>query len=130
MLKPVINSRNAPKFVIRLPDGMRDQIGDVARNNKRSMNSEIISRLERSLAADNLDTVLPDALVIYLPNPLLAEIDSQARVNERSTNAEVTYRLKRSVTMEQLCDEQARMIGILQRRLEELERQLQTKEAA
>ncbi len=44
-----INSRTADKFVVRLPEGMRDQVADVARKNHRSMNSEIIDRLEQSL---------------------------------------------------------------------------------
>jgi len=42
-------SRTADKFVVRLPEGMRDQIADVARNHHRSMNSEIIARLKASL---------------------------------------------------------------------------------
>ncbi|MFZ2289912.1 MAG: Arc family DNA-binding protein [Halopseudomonas yangmingensis] len=42
-------SRTADKFVIRLPDGMRDHIAEVARKHHRSMNSEIIARLEQSL---------------------------------------------------------------------------------
>jgi len=35
------------KFVVRLPDGMRNRIAQNARANVRSMNSEIIHRLER-----------------------------------------------------------------------------------
>lgn len=42
-------SRTADKFVVRLPDGMREQVAQVARKNHRSMNSEIIDRLEQSL---------------------------------------------------------------------------------
>ncbi|MFJ3119583.1 Arc family DNA-binding protein [Pseudomonas protegens] len=34
------------KFVVRLPDGMRDRIALQARDNARSMNSEIVHRLE------------------------------------------------------------------------------------
>lgn len=45
-------SRNADKFVVRLPKGMRQSIADVARNYHRSMNSEIVSRLETSLKAE------------------------------------------------------------------------------
>lgn len=45
----VYSSRTADKFVVRLPDGMREQIAEVARNHHRSMNSEIIARLEQSL---------------------------------------------------------------------------------
>lgn len=45
----VSDSRTADKFVLRLPDGMREAIAAVAQNNHRSMNSEIIARLEHSL---------------------------------------------------------------------------------
>lgn len=43
-------SRNADKFVCRLPDGMREQLAEVAKANRRSMNSELVYRLESSLA--------------------------------------------------------------------------------
>nr|WP_328824474.1 Arc family DNA-binding protein [Pseudomonas arcuscaelestis] len=46
------NSRTADKFVVRLPAGMRERIGEVAKNHHRSMNSEIISRLEDSLSLE------------------------------------------------------------------------------
>jgi hypothetical protein len=42
-------SRTADKFVVRLPQGMRDRIAEVAKQHHRSMNSEIIARLEHSL---------------------------------------------------------------------------------
>src|SRR5208282_2276873 len=38
------------KFVLRLPDGMREKIGVAARANKRTMNAEIIQRLEAKIA--------------------------------------------------------------------------------
>lgn len=44
------NSKNADKFVVRLPEGMRDRIAVEARRNHRSMNSEIVARLETSLS--------------------------------------------------------------------------------
>ncbi|MGU0721203.1 transcriptional regulator AmrZ [Pseudomonas aeruginosa] len=46
---PTYSSRTADKFVVRLPEGMREQIAEVARSHHRSMNSEIIARLEQSL---------------------------------------------------------------------------------
>lgn len=46
------SSRDADKFVVRLPDGMRDKINEVAGKNHRSMNSEIIKRMERTLLED------------------------------------------------------------------------------
>lgn len=48
------SSRTADKFVVRLPDGMRDRIAEVAREQHRSMNSEIIARLESSLQQDGV----------------------------------------------------------------------------
>ncbi|WP_188982693.1 Arc family DNA-binding protein [Pseudomonas matsuisoli] len=49
MKQAIYSSRTADKFVVRLPEGMRERIADVARNHHRSMNSEIIARLEQSL---------------------------------------------------------------------------------
>ena len=46
------SSRTADKFVVRLPEGMRSRIAEVARLYHRSMNSEIIARLESSLSAE------------------------------------------------------------------------------
>lgn len=45
----VYSSRSADKFVVRLPDGMREKIAVRAKGHHRSMNSEIISVLERDL---------------------------------------------------------------------------------
>lgn len=39
------------KFVVRLTDRMRDQIALAAKHYRRSMNSEIIARLEQSFGA-------------------------------------------------------------------------------
>lgn len=48
------DSRVQDKFVIRLPDGLRPEIAAVASRNQRSMNGEIIIRLERSLSLERL----------------------------------------------------------------------------
>lgn len=60
------DSRIADKFVVRLPDGMRDQIADIAASHHRSMNSEIVGRLEESIAAD--DPRLADIDPAHLSN--------------------------------------------------------------
>ena len=49
---PSRSSRSADKFVVRLPEGMRARIAEVARHYHRSMNSEIIARLEKTLLAE------------------------------------------------------------------------------
>ena len=43
------NSRDQDKFVLRMPDGLRPEISDAASTNDRSMNSEIIFRLNRTI---------------------------------------------------------------------------------
>ncbi len=43
-------SRKLEQYIVRFPDGMRDRIKDAAKDNGRSMNAEIISRLEASFA--------------------------------------------------------------------------------
>lgn len=46
------SSRDADKFVVRLPDGFRDQIAGLAKASERSMNSEIIVRLKQSITQE------------------------------------------------------------------------------
>lgn len=41
-------SDKADKYVVRFPDGMRDKIAEAAKANSRSMNAEIVARLEAS----------------------------------------------------------------------------------
>lgn len=48
------SSRTADKFVIRLPDGLRADIAVLAEDNDRSMNSEIVNRLKRSIIQDQV----------------------------------------------------------------------------
>ncbi len=45
-------SELAPKFVLRFPQGMREEIRDIAANNHRSMTAEIIARLEKTLLSE------------------------------------------------------------------------------
>lgn len=42
----VYSSRTADKFVVRLPDDMREAIAEIARKHHRSMNSQIVSWME------------------------------------------------------------------------------------
>lgn len=44
-------SAQAEQFVIRFPPGMRDRIAEEAKLNQRSMNAEIVNRLETTLSA-------------------------------------------------------------------------------
>lgn len=69
MKQAIYSSRTADKFVVRLPDGMRERIADVARNHHRSMNSEIIARLEQSMLQESS---LGDELNVSMDSPELS----------------------------------------------------------
>ncbi|MFM5335756.1 Arc family DNA-binding protein [Aeromonas enteropelogenes] len=43
--------RSSDKFMLRLPDGMRDTISELAKTSGRSMNAEIVHRLQQSIEA-------------------------------------------------------------------------------
>ena len=48
----------ADQFLIRFPEGMRDRLAKLAAANGRSMNTELVSRLEKSMAdSENLNTL-------------------------------------------------------------------------
>lgn len=67
----VTSSRAAEKFVVRFPDAMRDRIAKTARENDRSMNSEIIMRLDLSLTRDGVPG-----------NPVVDPDDAQLSLHE------------------------------------------------
>ncbi|AYC99982.1 Arc family DNA-binding protein [Neorhizobium sp. NCHU2750] len=68
--------QDAERVHLRLPDGLRDRLKRVAELNGRSMNSEIVARLEASLGSS-------------------APIDPEiARLLESHINAKVAERLK------------------------------------
>jgi plasmid stability protein len=51
--KPPAPSDLADKFMLRMPDGMRDRLKDEATRNNRSMNAEIVARLERTISEED-----------------------------------------------------------------------------
>ncbi len=48
-------AKDQEKFVLRLPDGMRDRIKLAAERNNRSMNAEIIAALEEKYPPHSID---------------------------------------------------------------------------
>lgn len=45
--KPAV-TRESDRFIVRLPDGMRDRLSASARESGRSMNAEVVARLQAS----------------------------------------------------------------------------------
>lgn len=56
------DSRTADKFVVRLPEGLRDQIDAAAITDDRSMNSVIVQAVKQYLDAQNRQELLLNAL--------------------------------------------------------------------
>lgn len=51
MEKKPYPSETQERFIIRLPEGMRDRIAESAKANNRSMNAEIVARIQNSFEA-------------------------------------------------------------------------------
>lgn len=60
--KPNYPSDAADKVLVRMPDGMRDKLKAHAKSNNRTMNAEIIDRLEAHLSANAPDQAAAAAL--------------------------------------------------------------------
>lgn len=56
-------SETQERFIVRLPDGMRDQIAEAAKAAGRSMNAEIVSRLQSSFNLEPLKADKREELV-------------------------------------------------------------------
>ncbi|MDH0907582.1 Arc family DNA-binding protein [Rhizobium pusense] len=63
--------RGSDQFPLRLPDGMREQIKIAAERNGRSMNAEIVTRLENSLVGSQSNSSL-DAIATAFVNKMIA----------------------------------------------------------
>lgn len=61
--------QSADKYIVRFPDGMRDKIAEAAKANNRTMNAEIVARLEVSFAGV-LPATTPDAAMSALADRL------------------------------------------------------------
>lgn len=49
--KPKRAPQQGEKYIVRLPEGMRDRIAESAKANNRSMNAEIVARIQNSFEA-------------------------------------------------------------------------------
>lgn len=67
-------TRYSDKFLVRLPEGMRDRLADAARENGRTMTAEITHRLRASFGAAHVQN---DSVVLRLaitPGMTLEEV--------------------------------------------------------
>lgn len=70
-----VDSHSLDKFVVRLPDGMRDQVAKAADADDRSMNSLIVKAIREYLDMQQRQQVLLGALI--LANQMQEQQDTQ-----------------------------------------------------
>ena len=75
-------SRDLEKVIVRLPDGMRDRLKEAAKKSGRSMNQEIVERLEASFRP-----------LGWLPEDLTARMWRAAQRSGYTLEAEVMFAL-------------------------------------
>ncbi|WP_374292601.1 Arc family DNA-binding protein [Paenirhodobacter enshiensis] len=80
-------SEKQDRFIVRLPDGMRDRIKSAAEANNRSMNAEIVATLEEKYPApeDDLDSATMTEWMDYVDNATSSHdrIDRIEQINDR-----------------------------------------------
>ncbi|NGP18887.1 Arc family DNA-binding protein [Devosia chinhatensis] len=102
-----VPSRGTDQFVLRFPEGMRERIKEQADQKGRSMNAEILTRLEEYEALDLGNDTLPAYVArlqdeidrlrstgIRLPNGLFYRVDDAATRRQRSVHEEVIQALE------------------------------------
>lgn len=83
------------KFVLRLPDELRDRVAEAAGLYRRSINSEIVARLEQSLMG-----IPEDAAERALEPPFFTQIETTFR-RDLSTDEDRLIRLYRRLSSQQ-----------------------------
>ncbi|MFC0132057.1 Arc family DNA-binding protein [Massilia eurypsychrophila] len=91
--KPTRTPQAADKYIVRLPEGMRDRIAAAAKESNRSMNAEIVQRLAITLSSsEELNAELESAGYAVLPRLMTMEIADRA-ATEGASIQEMTARI-------------------------------------
>lgn len=102
---------NPDQYMLRLPPGMRVQLSELAKAGNRSLNSEIIRRLQASLGleveevtegnpSDSLDRIM-----VRLPDGVRDLLNTTAKRRGRSVNAEVVLAIRYWLKMSHASEE-------------------------
>lgn len=79
--------RDSDKFMLRFPDGMRDRIREAAEGNKRSMNAEIVARLEQTFDPSQGSAGFLDSSIHSILNRSTGDIEATKELEESLRNA-------------------------------------------
>lgn len=115
------------KFMLRLPDGMRDKIAQDAKAAGRSMNAEIVARLERSfppppdVASYKEKIAAYDELSVRTRYAQMMVSEARARVEYAKPGTPEYEQARRDLDMKQLrLAEFARQLDFVQHEIESL----------
>lgn len=109
------------KYVLRLPDGMRDRIKTAAETSGRSMNAEIVARLEDSFAPAS-EALLEATLVAEsLRENLTKKIQNYDNLSRSILRREQLLQEREEAAAEILANSEKRAEEILEERRSELE---------
>jgi amino acid permease len=82
-----VPSRKQDQFIVRFPDGLRDQVKASATENKRSMNAEIVAAIEFYLSwGASGEEVVPQAVIddiVSKADENQAQLDAQAKILDK-----------------------------------------------
>lgn len=71
--------QGSDKYIVRFPDGMRERIAEAAKANNRSMNSEIIARLEASFEPPEASIAVLTKIMEEREARMLEEVSANVR---------------------------------------------------
>lgn len=84
--------QGSDKFVLRLPDGMRDFVSEMAEGNGRSMNAEIVNALAHQIARFSPGKLVPPSMIEVMNDAMAERIrqgEIQRTVREMSRKMEI-----------------------------------------
>lgn len=94
MAKEPYPSETADRFIVRFPDGMRDRLKQAAADNNRSMNAEIIARLESSFKEGMFkDEIENNPVIRELADEIIRRIEAtqEKRLEDRIKDTPGTF---------------------------------------
>lgn len=99
-------ARTDKQILIRIPSELREQLHSIAKDNKRSVNAEVVAAIETTVNADKDESKFIEKIRdiapygVRLPTELKKHLQENAKKNGRSLNSEIVARLTESCVNE------------------------------
>ncbi|WP_310637543.1 Arc family DNA-binding protein [Delftia acidovorans] len=72
--------RDSDKFMLRLPDGVRERIAEAAKANNRTMNAELVARILKTLDESPTPSVEQGGTIFSLPPMTEETLEAMKRI--------------------------------------------------